>query len=617
MKGLNVGDKDYNYDQLIKDSKEIITSICPFTKRSLISQKPSKSIKRTNSINIISNLNKIDVSILSKESPKKLQNSLHSYYLNMRNKRNDILKKNVKNKSPKKKPFDSKKKNLNLDSINNFNSYINKNPFEILEIKEFNSFYEIPFNGKYDFIFLLRGGLSKKEWLEKTKNIRKYPQHLKNTLFFQSQAKLQEIHKQSFSKVYQIYTLIKKRGNDLYKNRQYRECLENFNYAYGIFKWIEFKEFKNNNFKINSINNEKFSVLDQDIEVKKVKIEYNSNNKEEYLYKISLIYILEIMAYCHIELRLYSRAIECLDECVGIADNYFPDVYLRRTQARIFNKKISDQELKNAEKDINKAINLVFQHNSNIQKSCNNNNYIQKKINPEIYFKTKNKFNQIIQKRLEAKVNNIRKLINKNLYYKNEQILDNNNDSIIYIISQDSERQYKILKEIKKKYNLAVKFFIETKNQVQLDLTYKEYELFYEIFNQFKYFYKFSINSLDKKVIEQLNDNEKKKLFDSKNHKIIEKNKKYICEYIFTHGNYNAELYKYVVDKIMIEEKNKIEIESRLKFNLLNNILNLSKGKYFIIKIFICFLILSFVSFLFQIYYLRHIRGAEITEIDK
>ena len=122
---------------------------------------------------------------------------------------------------------------------------------------------------------------------------------------------------------------------------------------------------------------------------------------------------------------------------------------------------------------------------------------------------------------------------------------------------------------------------------------------------------------MDKKVIDQLNDNDKKKLFDSKNHKIIEKNKKSICEYIFLHGNYNAELYKYVVDKIITEEKNKKEIESKLKFNLLNNILNLSNGKYLIIKIFICFLIISFVSFGFQIFYLKNIRTAEITEIGK
>ena len=226
------------------------------------------------------------------------------------------------------------------------------------------------------------------------------------------------------------------------------------------------------------------------------------------------------------------------------------------------------------------------------------------------------KYNQIIQKRLETKVNNITKLLGKNINYKTGLLFDKNNDNVLYVLSQDNERQYKILKEIKKKYNLAVKFFTETKNKDQLDLTYKEYESFYEVYNQFKYFYKFSINSVEKKVLENLNDNEKRKLFDEKNKKMIERNKKCICEYIFAHGNYNVELYKYVVEKIFKEEKDKKEIENKSKLNIFLEVLNLSKRKYFILKTSICFIILSIVSFGFQIYYFKSMR-AGITDIDK
>ena len=610
MKGLNVEGKDYDNEELLNDSKVITSSICPSSKRSIIAKKKVKKSQTIN-INILSKFNNFDISKFSKESPKKIHKSLNSYYLNMKNKISSNNEKNQNLNSPKKKPFDAKNKNLKIQNINSINRNILNNALEIVEIREFNSFYEIPFHGKYDFLFLLRGGLSKNEWFEKTKKIRKYPLYLKNTLFFQSQIKLQEIHNQNFSKIYQIYIAIKKRGIDLYKNKKYRECLENFNYAYGIFRWIEFKD---KNFKINSINSEIFSILDEDIEEKKVVIDGNNiNNKEENLYKFCLIYILEIMAYCNMELRLYSNAIECLDECASLGGNNFPDIYLRRAQARIYNKKISDGELKIAEKDINRAINLILKHNSDIQKNNDSSN-ISKLINPEIYFKTKNKYNQITQKRLELKVNNIRKILGKNLSYKNGLIFDKNNDNILFINSQNIERQNKILKEIKKKYNLAVKFFTETKNKLQLDLTYKEYESFYDIFKQFKFFYKFSVNSLDKKVVEQLNDNEKKKLFDSKNQKIIEKNKNIICENIFINGNYNAELYKYVVDKILEEEKN--EIENKSKINKLQNILNLSNGKYFIFKIFLCFIIVTFVSIGFQIYYLKNFRGG-LTEIDK
>ena len=603
MKGLSIEDKDHDSDELINLSKEAMASTCPFVKRSL-HKKLNKSTHKTNNINVISNINNSELFNLSKESPEKMYNSLKSLYHLNKNK----TQKKAKKIMLKKITFDLENKNKKIHA-NNIDSYIVMKKLEFPKIKEFNFYYEIPLIGKYDFIFLLRGGLSKNDWLENTKKVRNYPRHLKNTLFFQSQIKLKKIHEESFSKIYEIYITIKKNGINLYINKKYKECLDHFNYAYGLFKWIEFKD---SNIKLNSVNNESFSILDNDIEEKQVLTDYN--NKEEELYKACLIYILEIMAYCNMELRLYSSAIECLDECVSIAGNYFPDIYLRRAQARIYNKKISDEELKKAEKDINKAINLVLLHNSIIQEQNynNNNSYL---INTDIYYKTKNKYNQIIQKRLETNVNIIKRLLGKNTSYKNELLFDNN-DNILYLNSQDNERQYRILKEIKKKYNLAFKFFNETKNQDQLDLTYKEYESFYEVFNKFKYYYKFSINSINKKVIEQLNDNEKKKLFDIKNQKIIEKNKICICEYIFIHGNYNVELYKYVVDKIFEEEKAKKAKEYKSKFNIFQYILNLSKGKYFIFKISLCFIILSLVTVAFQMHYLMHFRKMKELLID-
>ena len=603
MKGLSIEDKDHDSDELINLSKEAMASTCPFVKRSL-HKKLNKSTHKTNNINVISNINNSELFNLSKESPEKMYNSLKSLYHLNKNK----TQKKAKKIMLKKIPFDLENKNKKIHA-NNIDSYIVMKKLEFPKIKEFNFYYEIPLIGKYDFIFLLRGGLSKNDWLENTKKVRNYPRHLKNTLFFQSQIKLKKIHEESFSKIYEIYITIKKNGINLYINKKYKECLDHFNYAYGLFKWIEFKD---SNIKLNSVNNESFSILDNDIEEKQVLTDYN--NKEEELYKACLIYILEIMAYCNMELRLYSSAIECLDECVSIAGNYFPDIYLRRAQARIYNKKISDEELKKAKKDINKAINLVLLHNSIIQEQNynNNNSYL---INTDIYYKTKNKYNQIIQKRLETNVNIVKRLLGKNTSYKNELLFDNN-DNILYLNSQDNERQYRILKEIKKKYNLAFKFFNETKNQDQLDLTYKEYESFYEVFNKFKYYYKFSINSINKKVIEQLNDNEKKKLFDIKNQKIIEKNKICICEYIFIHGNYNVELYKYVVDKIFEEEKAKKDKEYKSKFNIFQYILNLSKGKCFIFKISLCFIILSLVTVAFQMHYLMHFRKMKELLID-
>ena len=64
------------------------------------------------------------------------------------------------------------------------------------------------------------------------------------------------------------------------------------------------------------------------------------------------------------------------------------------------------------------------------------------------------------------------------------------------------------------------------------------------------------------------------------------------------------------------KKKNKKEIENKSKLNIFLEVLNLSKRKYFILKTSICFIILSIVSFGFQIYYFKNMR-AGITDIDK
>ena len=48
-------------------------------------------------------------------------------------------------------------------------------------------------------------------------------------------------------------------------------------------------------------------------------------------------------------------------------------------------------------------------------------------------------------------------------------------------------------------------------------------------------------------------------LNDTKIPKIIERQRANICEYNFTHGKYNVELYKYALDKIFEEDQKKLE----------------------------------------------------------
>ena len=233
------------------------------------------------------------------------------------------------------------------------------------ENKDFEQFYEVPCFGNYDFMFFLRGSLTQEEWIEKTKKIRKYPRHLKYTLFYQNQEKLKEVHKAEFPRVFFIYDDIKQKGIRLYNRKKYREALEHLTYAYGLLRWIEFKDKKRQADFVIKPSLE--GILDDEIEEKKCYLD--APDVEEESYKACVVYILETMAYCHIELRQYSYAIECLDECEETCGNLVPDVFFRRAQARMLNKFSTEEDLAKANEDIEKAIKFGEHYNAEIKKN--------------------------------------------------------------------------------------------------------------------------------------------------------------------------------------------------------------------------------------------------------
>ena len=138
--------------------------------------------------------------------------------------------------------------------------------------KHFDPHYEIPRFGTFDFIFLMRGSLDEEEYLEKTKKIRSFPRHMKYTLFYQNQEKLKKAHEIEFPRVFFAYDDIKEKGNRLFKRKKFREAIEHYTYAYGLLKWIEFKDKKRQEefLKKPSLD----AILDEDIEEKHVFLIY-------------------------------------------------------------------------------------------------------------------------------------------------------------------------------------------------------------------------------------------------------------------------------------------------------------------------------------------------------
>ena len=472
--------------------------------------------------------------------------------------------------------------------------------------KDFEPHHEIPLYGPFDFLFFLRGGLSDEEWIEKTKKIRSLPRHLKYTLFYQHQKELKEVHKFEFPRVFFIYDEIRQKGIRYYNRKKYRETLEYLNYAYGLMKWIEFKDIKRqeNFLKKPSLD----GILDEDINIKSCYMDAPEGQEESF--KSCVVYTLEIMAYCFIELRHYTSAISCLDECEKIAGDLVPDVFFRRTQARMYNKNSNESEILKAKADIEKAIKLGEQFNIDIKKEYDETSPIYKRIiDLEIYYKTQKKLDNIINSKIEKKIYGIRRIIGKivdkehqNMRHEEAMLIE----SLVLSRKEDITRYYKVFKEMKKQYKQIIQFFSETNNPQQLDLTYDEYEKFMESYEQFKFYYKFEFDSIDPKVINRLNEDEKKMILDVSKYDLYIKRIMHLCEDLYSHGHYNIEIFQFAFDSILEEERQKREEEEKknnvlkAELSLSDYLVNISKGKFGIYMT-ICFVILTLLAIFSQI----------------
>ena len=466
--------------------------------------------------------------------------------------------------------------------------------------KDFKRHYEIPLYGPFDFLFYLKGDLEENDWKEKTEKIRNLPRHLKYTLFYQDQPELENIHKLEFPKVFFMFDELKQKGIRYYNRRKFREALEYFNYAYGLMKWVEFKdkERQKNFIKKPSMN----AILDDDIEIKSCYMD--EPKAEEESYKSCVVYILLVMAYCFIELRHYSSAINCLNECEKEAGDLVPDVFLRRAQAVICKKNISKIELEKAEKDLEKSIQLAEKFNIELKKEYDEMHpvYRARYINLDIYYLMKKKLEKIKEERINEEIFRIRRIIgkicdeeHKNMKLEEALLIE----GLVLSKKEDIYRYYKVFKEMKKQYKQIIKFFSETKNQELLDLTYDEYEKFMDSYDKFKFYYNFELDNIDPKAINRLNEEEKKMINDETKYDFYLKRIMHICENIYSHGYYNLDVFRFSLENVLEqemkekEEQKKEEEKLKPKINLFDNFLmKISKGKLGV-YITICFILLT------------------------
>jgi len=245
------------------------------------------------------------------------------------------------------------------------------------------------------------------------------------------------------------------------------------------------------------------------------------------------------LSYSYIELRHFTEAIECLDECINIAGDKVPDLYFRRSQARALNKCSNDEQLNLAKADIEKAISLKKE---------------------QIYIEHSDKVKKLIEDRKANILSKMEGLIN-NAKFSTEKMKERGlkMEDCILRNTDDQITQYKVLKEMETKYQLAIKFFTETKNEEQLTVAYKEIELFMQTYENFLFYYSFDPKNIADKYYEALSE-ESKNLLKQENIIVLINQFKYkTADNIFGEGNYNFALYKYALEKVCEEERKEKE----------------------------------------------------------
>lgn len=351
--------------------------------------------------------------------------------------------------------------------------------------KELNSnfdyYYEIPFYDKNDFYFEIMGNRDQKEFAEATKWIKTLPRHLRHSLFLTKDEQLNKIHKQNdFTVVYFVFEELRQKANKFYRKAQFRPFIMNYYFAYACFKWLRFKDEERN--KIGIINSLSLqAIVDEDIEVKRCKTDQEISH-EEATWRGALVTILKALSFSYMHLRHFSESIICLNEAIEVSNSRTPELYLRRSQARMYNKSASLDELQIALDDIHRA----------------------KSIDPE-----EKRFDdhlKILNDYIEEKKSNeeekwIRLLSSINYAFNKIKEKNLNVDDYVYPNYEGTETHMETLEDMKSKYHYAIKFHNECNNQKQVLIAYREFESFMDVYTKFRWYFALDINKIPKNIL--------------------------------------------------------------------------------------------------------------------
>jgi len=437
--------------------------------------------------------------------------------------------------------------------------------------------FEIPYISTLRHLFSFRGILSKgKSNPDSKSNFESYPIFLKHTLFH-NEEKFEKIRKLEVAHRFFVYDKFREQGNKKYNRNKSEEALSLYEHALSCFKWLEIKkdEKKENDEEskeedplasLKPMNRALASILsDDNVELHDGEELKDSNEVDMRMSMLINIYL--ALACAYLKLNHYSAAILAIEEGLKL-NPANSQLYFRRSQARVYNKSATLEDLLKAKEDIEKAIEVkhyekLFQQEPGILKIMNVANA------GEIYVEHAHYVEKIIKEKKEDIKTNIKLLFArvKELEFIEEAMLkdgripyETDNEHAVDIKDEDN-MEVDIIREMITKYFKIIEFYLETEKKDQVSIARKEVQNVLDAYNKMKMymaldFKNYENDPLQKEILKEIDLDMNK----PKTQKRLEKLRTAKVKEIFENGHFNLEVFQYAVKdyfKRKEEEENK------------------------------------------------------------
>jgi tetratricopeptide (TPR) repeat protein len=245
------------------------------------------------------------------------------------------------------------------------------------------------YKSRWDFILNHRGRLTTRRFMSERKLFNRLPYAMKHTLFHPDD--LKKLRDKPFSGLFFNFDKYKEEANKHYKEGEYFEAIDLYEQILSVFKWVEFEDKeKNEDFfkamKLDPLLDKDIKVTEKDLEDDECEIEMRTN---------LVVTLLMSIGYSFMKMFYFDEAYKCFSYAIELAP-IASDAYLRRSQAIMYNKESTIDELKLAVEDVNKAI--------------------EKRPKDKFYQQHKTELNAVIQATLTKKITFIKELVERAHY---------------------------------------------------------------------------------------------------------------------------------------------------------------------------------------------------------